>query len=101
MFFTFCGSAMPLDLKKVNAPSSKRICGGRYLIRTDALVTGVGGVSGQVWQGSEVSSAFSVVVLKSEDSSECLHRDCLVKLLRQKVPRCDWFEGCLSTPRHG
>ena len=42
MFFTFCGSAMPLDLKKVNAPGSKRICGGRSLMRTDALVTGVG-----------------------------------------------------------
>ena len=34
---------MPLDLKKVNAPGSKRICGGRSLMRTDALVTGVGG----------------------------------------------------------
>ena len=43
MFFTFCGSAMPLDLKKVNAPGSKRICGGRSLMRTDALVAGVGG----------------------------------------------------------
>ena len=43
MFFTFCGSAMPLDLKKVNAPRSKRIWGGRSLMRTDALVTGVGG----------------------------------------------------------
>ena len=38
MFFTFCGSAMPLDLKKINTPGSKRICGGR----SDALVTGVG-----------------------------------------------------------
>ena len=46
MFFTFCGSAMPLDLKKVNAPGSKRICGGRSLMRTDALVTGGGGVVG-------------------------------------------------------
>jgi hypothetical protein len=43
MFFTFCGSAMPLDLKEVNAPGSKRICGGRSLMRIDALVTGVGG----------------------------------------------------------
>ena len=43
IFFTFCGSAMPLDLKKVNAPGSKKICGGRSLMRTDALVTGVGG----------------------------------------------------------
>lgn len=34
---------MPLDLKKVNTPGSKRICGGRSLMRTDALVTGVGG----------------------------------------------------------
>jgi hypothetical protein len=43
MFFTFCKSAMPLELKKVNAPGSKRICGGRSLMRTDALVTRVGG----------------------------------------------------------
>ena len=43
MFFTFCGSAMPLDLKKVNAPGSKRICGVRPLMHTDALVTGFGG----------------------------------------------------------
>ena len=42
MFFAFCGSAMPLDLKKVNTPGSKRICGGRSLMRTDALVAGVG-----------------------------------------------------------
>ena len=42
MFFTFCG-AMPLDLKKINTPGSKRICGGRSLMRTDALVAGVGG----------------------------------------------------------
>ena len=34
---------MPLDLKKANAPGSKRICGGRSLMRTDALVAGVGG----------------------------------------------------------
>ena len=43
IFFTFCRSAMPLVLKKVNAPGSKRICGGRSLMRNDALVTGVGG----------------------------------------------------------
>ena len=43
IFFAFCGSTMPLDLKKVNTPGSKRICGGRSLIRTDTLVVGVGG----------------------------------------------------------
>ena len=49
IFFTFCRSAMPLVLKKVNAPGSKRICGGRSLMRTDALVTGVdGGVGADV-----------------------------------------------------
>jgi hypothetical protein len=46
MFFTFCGSAMLLELKKVNSPGLKRICGGRSLMRTDALVTGGGGVVG-------------------------------------------------------
>ena len=46
MFLTFCGSAIPLDLKKVKALGSKRICGGRSLMRTYALVTrGGGGVA--------------------------------------------------------
>ena len=42
MFFTFCGSAMPLDLKKVKTPGSKRIWGGKSSIRSEALVTGAG-----------------------------------------------------------
>ena len=46
MFFTFCGSAMPLDLKNVKTPGSKSICGGKSSMRTDALVTGVGAGAG-------------------------------------------------------
>ena len=48
MFFTFYESAMHLDLKNVKTPGSKRICGGKSSMRSDALVTGAG--TGATWK---------------------------------------------------